>query len=181
MRASAWRVGDGKPAADPLCQKISDLGVTGIASAWPVCGFSQRECSLPSLCVTRSRAGVDGGGVPRASSDDDEFLLGVGRHGSQGVLSSVFQNEGNCLAQIRQTFLTRLALAICARHFGAVSDVPWAIQFDDRRELFGHSNILPLLTVNRVREARSYDPTASSRTIPSIVLKSSSAWIGFDM
>ena len=99
-----------------------------------------------SLAATRNRDGEDDGGVPRASSDYEEFLLGVGRQGAQGFLSSVLKNKSNRLAQVRQTFFSRFALAVGAGYLGAVSDVPWAILLDDRRELIVHASTTVRLT-----------------------------------
>jgi hypothetical protein len=75
-------------------------------------------------------AGGDAGAVPRASSDHYEFLPGVGRQGTQGLI----ENQCNRLAKVRQTFLAALALAIGARHFSALGHIPWAVSLDDRRE-----------------------------------------------
>ena len=104
-------------------------------------GFPKGNVLCP-LCATRSRAGEDAGGVPQASSDHDEFLFGIGREGAQGLLAPVLQNQGNRLAKARQTFFTRFSLSVSTRDFGAIRDVPWAVLFDDRRELVVHSSIL---------------------------------------
>ena len=90
------------------------------------------------VAVTSIRTGEDAGGVPHASSDDDEFLLGVGKQGTQRFLPSVLQDEGNRLAKVRQAFFTRFPLAVGSGHFGAVRDVPWAVSLDNRRELIVH-------------------------------------------
>src|SRR5450759_1002581 len=96
---------------------------------------SPKVRALCPLCATRSRAGEDAGGVPPASSDYDEFLLGVRRQGTQGFLASVLQDEGNRLAKVRQAFFTRFPLAVGSGHFGAIRDVPWAVLLDNRCEL----------------------------------------------
>ena len=103
---------------------------------------SPRARVLCPLCATRSRAGEDAGGVPEASSDFDDLLLGLGRQGTQGFLASVRQNERNCLAKVRQAFFTRFPLAVGTGHFGAIGDVPWAVLLDNRRELIMHASIL---------------------------------------
>lgn len=78
----------------------------------------------------------------RASSDDDEFLLGVGRQGAQGFLAPVLEDQRDRLAQVRETFLTRFSLAVGAGDFGAIGDVPGTILLDNRRELVAHDRIL---------------------------------------
>ena len=99
----------------------------------------------------------------RASSDHDEFLLGVGRQGTQGFLASVLQDERNRLAKIRQAFFTRLTLAVGSAHFGAIRDVPWAVLLDNRRELIVHASILlpPYELVGQVTTSLMTDPDTS--------------------
>jgi hypothetical protein len=60
----------------------------------------------------------------------------------------VFPNEGNRFAKVRQTFLTRFALAIGAGHFGAIGDVPRAVLLDNRCKLIVHASILPPKALN---------------------------------
>jgi hypothetical protein len=98
---------------------------------------------LCPLCAIRSRAGEDAGEVPQASSDYDEFLLGVGRQRTQRFLPSVIQNERDCLTKVSQAFFARSSLAVGAGHFSAIRDVPRAILLDNRRELVMHASILP--------------------------------------
>jgi hypothetical protein len=86
-------------------------------------------------------------GSARASSNHDEFLLGIGRQGTQGFLSPMFKNQCNRLTKVRQTFFTRLALTIRSGHFGAVRDIPWTILFNYRSELVAHVYILPLAQI----------------------------------
>ena len=93
---------------------------------------------LCPLCATRSRACEGAEAAPRASSDYDEFLLGVGRQGTQGFLASVLQDQSNCLPKVRQAFFARFSLAVGSGHFGAVRDVPWAVLLDNSRELIVH-------------------------------------------
>ncbi len=63
---------------------------------------------------------------------------------AQGFLASVLQNERNRLAQVRQAFFTRFPLAVRARHFGAIRDVPWSGLLHNRRKLVMHASILSL-------------------------------------
>jgi hypothetical protein len=77
------------------------------------------------------------------SSNHDEFLPGIGRQGTQAFLSSVFQNQSNHLTKVRQTFFTRLALAISRGHFGAVSDIPRTALLDYCSELVAQVDIFP--------------------------------------
>ena len=94
---------------------------------------------------SRTAADEDAGGVPQSSSDYDEFLLGVGRQGTQGFLASVLQDKGNRLVKVRHAFFTRFPLAVGSEHFGAIRDVPWAVLLDNRRELIVDEPILPPL------------------------------------
>jgi len=115
-----------------------------------------RSEDSPKACVPRppsairSHAGGGAGAVPRASSDHYEFLPGIGGQSTQGLISSVLENQGNGLAKVRQTFLARFALPIGARHFSAVGDIPWAVSLDDRREFVAHFFILPLRRRSRI-------------------------------
>ena len=84
------------------------------------------------------RAGEGGAAAPRALSDDYEFLAGIRRKRAQRLVAPVFQNECNGFTKISQALFSRSPLAIGAGYFGAVSDVPWAISFDDRGELVPH-------------------------------------------
>jgi hypothetical protein len=68
----------------------------------------------------------------------------------------MFQNESNRLAKIRQTFFTRLPLAISSRYLGAVRDVPGTILFDGRRELVVHEFILPTLRSHAAPKTRQF-------------------------
>ena len=99
---------------------------------------------LCPLCAIRNYAAEGAGGVPRASSNHDKFLPGIGRQGTQGFLSPVFKDQCNRLTKVRQTFFTRFALTISPGHFGAVRDIPWTVLFDYRRELVANVYILPL-------------------------------------
>jgi hypothetical protein len=54
----------------------------------------------------------------------------------------MFQNERNCLAQVRQTLFLCPTLAIRAWQFGAVRHKPRPILLDDCGELVAHDYIL---------------------------------------
>jgi hypothetical protein len=47
----------------------------------------------------------------------------------------MFQNEHNCLTQVRQTFFVSFALTIRTRYFGTVGHKPWPILLDDYGEI----------------------------------------------
>jgi hypothetical protein len=139
---SGW-VRDRELAANPLGEEVADLSM--IEERLPRGPFegSPRVSALCLFCAARSRAGEGAGEVPRASSDYDEFLLGVGRQGTQGFLASVLQDEDNRLAKVREAFFTRFPLTVGSGHFGAICDVPWTVLLDNRRELIVHKSILP--------------------------------------
>jgi len=61
----------------------------------------------------------------------------------------MFEDEGNRLAQIRQAFLTGFPLAVCARDFGAIGNVPVAVLLHDCREFTAHTLLFYLWTVVR--------------------------------
>jgi hypothetical protein len=88
------------------------------------------------------RIHTDGGAAAthRASSDDNEFLTCLHGQRAEGLLSAVFQNQRDGLTQIRKALFTRLALAVSARNFRAVRDIPRAILFDDRCEFVAHAS-----------------------------------------
>ena len=60
---------------------------------------------------------------------------------SQRFLSPIIQNEGDGFAKLCQALFTRFPLAIGARHLGTVSDMPWPIPLDNRREFMVHGSI----------------------------------------
>jgi len=111
---------------------------------------------VPCLPVSiRSRAAGDAATAARVSSDDYEFLCCIRRQRAQGLLSPVFQNEGDRLTEVRKTFFAVLALAVSPRHLGAVRDIPWPVTFDNRRELVPHG---PFYPINTARMAWSRFP-----------------------
>ena len=92
-----------------------------------------------TYCLSRSR-GVGGGGARcRVSSNYNEFLLGLGGNGSQRLFPPVFENEGNCLPEIRKTFVSRRALPIRTRNLSAVGNVPRTVLLHDRCKLVAHN------------------------------------------
>src|SRR5579864_504852 len=105
---------------------------------------SPKVRALCALCATRNRSGEDAG-VLQASSDYNEFLLGVGRQGTQGFPASMLQNESNRFAKVLPAFFARFPLAVGSRHFGTICDMPRAILLDNRRKLIVHELILPPL------------------------------------
>ena len=59
------------------------------------------KASVPSpLVATRSRSGEDDGGARRASSDYDKLLFCLRRHGTQGIFSSLIEDEDYGFAKI---------------------------------------------------------------------------------
>ncbi len=104
------------------------------------------------LGVAHNYAGEDAGEAPRVSSNNHGLLLGVGGQSAQRFLSPVFQNEGNCLAQVRQAFFVRFALTIGAWHLGAVCHEPRSVPLDDCSELVAHDQFYP------ARRARKSQP-----------------------
>jgi len=54
----------------------------------------------------------------------------------------MFQDERDCLAQIRQALFLSFALTICARQLGTVRHKPRPILLDDCGELVAHDYIL---------------------------------------
>jgi hypothetical protein len=142
MRLPAW-IGKRKLATNPLCEEVGDLGMT--RNGLCVARLRVLKVRVPCpLCAARNRAGEDAGEGPQASSDDDEFLFGVWRKGTQGLLPSVVQDEGDCLTKVSQAFFTRFPLAVRPGHLGAIRNVPRAILLHDRSELVMHTFILPL-------------------------------------
>ena len=119
---------------------------------------SPNSCALCPLSATHTRAGEDAGGVSRASSHDDEFLLSVWRQSTQRFFASVLKNQFNRRAQARHALLSRPALTVRARHFGAVCDVPWAILLDYRRELIAHIYILACKSLSKSVSHQSCNP-----------------------
>src|ERR1019366_4395850 len=103
---------------------------------------SPTVCVLYPLSARRNHDGEGAGEVPRASSNDDEFLHCIGGQGAQRFLSPMLKDEGNRLTKVRQAFFPRLALTVGAGHLGAVRDVPWAVLLDDRSEFVAHVYIL---------------------------------------
>jgi len=81
----------------------------------------------------------------RVSSDNYGFLPGVGRQSSQGFFAPVLKNQGNGLAQVRQAFFTRFALAVGAGHLSAIRHEPRTVLLDNRRKFVAHFHILPCL------------------------------------
>ena len=79
----------------------------------------------------------------RVSTDDNEFLHGIGGTGPQRLVPPVFENESNRLSEIGKTFLARCALPIRARNLRAVGNVPSAVLLHYRRKLVAHAHILP--------------------------------------
>lgn len=53
-------------------------------------------------------------------------------------LTAIVEDERNGLAQVRQTFLARLALTVRARHLSAIRNVPGTVLLDDCGELVAH-------------------------------------------
>lgn len=88
------------------------------------------------------RIHADGGAAAtrRASSDDNEFLTCLRRQRAESLLPAVLQNQRDGLTQIREALFTRLALAVSARNFRTVRDVPRAIPLDDRCEFVAHAS-----------------------------------------
>ena len=96
------------------------------------------------LAVSRSRAAGGGGARCRASSNDNEFLLGLGGKRSQRLFPPVVENEGNCLPEIRKTLVARVTLPIRTRNLSAVGNVPRAVLLHHRCKLVAHNtNSLP--------------------------------------
>ena len=96
-------------------------------------------CLLGGVC-THSGEGAEG--VRRDSSNDNEFLTGIGRQRTNGLLAPMFENQRDRFAETLETFLTRFALAVSPGYFRAIRDVPRAIPFDNRSELVAHTSIL---------------------------------------
>ena len=67
------------------------------------------------------------------------------------------QNERNCLAQVVQAFFPSAALAIGARDFRAIGDVPFPVALDDGAELVPH---LPSVTLGYLARAKLADQRA---------------------
>jgi hypothetical protein len=65
-------------AANPLCEEVGDLSMTWNSFRMARLRVLSKCVLFPTLSNTQP-CGEDAGGVPRASSDYDEFLLGVGR------------------------------------------------------------------------------------------------------
>jgi hypothetical protein len=142
LRGLYRRIGNRQLAANPPRQVVSNFTTTGTASAWPVCGFSQSECSLPSRRNTqpwrrRCRSRPSRFIRPRRVPEPHRVAERA------GTLPSVLKNQGNRLTEACQAFFVRLALTVRAGHLGAVCDVPRTISFNDCRELVAHVYILP--------------------------------------
>jgi hypothetical protein len=54
----------------------------------------------------------------------------------------MLQDQRNGFAKVREAFLPRFALAVSARNFGAIGDMPRAVLFDDSGEFIVHVVIL---------------------------------------
>ena len=75
----------------------SEEGWHGV-SCWPNRHRGLANSRNGVLCLpfeSRIRAYGDAGAGRRVSSDDDDFLFGFGRHGSQGFFAPVFQDQGD--------------------------------------------------------------------------------------
>ena len=103
---------------------------------------SPTENALYHLSVEHSHVVEGAGGVSQASSDHNKFPPGIGRQGTKRFFPPVFQNEGDGLPKVRQTFFPRPSLAVGAWQFGAVCDVPRAVLLNNRGELVVHASIL---------------------------------------
>jgi hypothetical protein len=89
------------------------------------------------------RTHVDGGAVAvrRVSSDDNEFLPSVRGQRAECLLSTMFQNQRDGLAKVREALFMRFALTISTRNFRAVRDVPGTVLLNDRREFITHTSL----------------------------------------
>src|ERR1039458_1200371 len=101
--------------------------------------------------------------IPRASSHYNQFLLGIGRQGAPGFLTSVLKDEGNCFAEVWQAVFARFALAVGAWYFGTVGDVPWAIPLDDRSKLVVHGYSVELANRSALKVSSNAPPRARAR------------------
>ena len=90
------------------------------------------------LAATHSRIAADDVGAVPASPNYDNFLLGVGRHGTKGVLSSLVQDQRNRFPEIGEAFLSRRPLTIRTGDLSTVGHIPGPIIFDNGRELVAH-------------------------------------------
>ena len=102
---------------------------------------------MSALCLLaeqRSRVAEDGEAGCRASSHYNEFLLGLGRQGSQRLLPPVLENKGDGGAKVFQAFVARRALPIRSRNLSAVSNMPRAVLLHYRSKFVAHIHILTL-------------------------------------
>jgi hypothetical protein len=107
-------------------------------------------------------AGNDGADS-RASPDNDEFLFRFRGHGAQRLLPSMLENKENRFPKARQTLFACRALAVGARDFGTVCDVPGRVLFNNCRKLVTHELIVAPVYRVRLLQARLLTPREGIR------------------
>ena len=83
-----------------------------------------------------------------ASFHNHGFTFSIGRYAPKAFFTSILKNKGNGLCKALAGFFPGQALAIRARYFRAIADVPFPIALEDSGEFVSHGDFR-LLQYNR--------------------------------
>jgi hypothetical protein len=72
------------------------------------------------------------------SLDDDRVSKGVRRNAAESIFTTIFEDERDCLTEIRSSLFASAALTIRTRDLWAERDEPVAVLLDDGGELVVH-------------------------------------------
>lgn len=108
------------------CRRHLDLSTGSVIV--PLVSEHTRICANPAKVLLASR-------------QNDRFPNGIRRRTPQGVLSPVFQDQGDGFRQVLSAFLDGLPLSVRAGDLRAVSDIPFPVPFDNAGEFVAHFRI----------------------------------------
>jgi len=157
----------------------------GTASVAPVSGFSQSECERPSRLSTQpwtrrcrsSAARFIAQMVSRGAAGYGNGLsLRIRRHSSKTVREPIFQDERDGICEILTRLLLRPPLSVCTGDFGAVSDEPVAVSFENRGEFVFQDHTSQFICLLDATSKSHQKKTLASDGPPSIVESVQGSW-----